>query len=167
MSADKISIIVPLYKSEDFMKKCLDSILNQTYHDIELILVDDGPPDNSGAIADDYSRKDDRVIVIHEENGGTCDARNAGLAKATGKYLMFADGDDWLAPDCIEYLLSLLKETDSEMSMADCVFTTRKMQQNKDDWVKKLTPDEASCEILYVKTPVGPWNKLYTTEVQY
>lgn len=164
-NSGKVTVIVPLYKSEEFMHKCVDSILNQTYHDIELILVDDGSPDNSGVIADEYSRKDDRVIVIHEENGGTCAARNAGLAKASGKYLMFADGDDWLAPDCIEYLVRLLIETDSEMSMTDCVFTTRNMQQNKDDWVKKMTPGEATCEILYVKTPVGPWNKLYTTEV--
>lgn len=164
-NSGKVTVIVPLYKSEEFMGKCVDSILNQTYHNIEIILVDDGSPDNSGFIADEYSRKDDRVVVIHEENGGTCAARNAGLAKASGKYLMFADGDDWLAPDCIEYLLRLLKETDSEMSMTDCVFTTRNMQQNKDDWVKKMTPEEATCEILYVKTPVGPWNKLYTTEV--
>ena len=164
-NSGKVTIIVPLYKSEEFMRKCVDSILNQTYQNIELILVDDGSPDNSGAIADEYSREDDRVVVIHEENGGTCAARNAGLAKATGKYLMFADGDDWLAPDCIEYLLRLLNETNSEMSMTDCVFTTRNIHQNKDDWVKKLTPEEATCEILYIKTPVGPWNKLYTTEV--
>lgn len=164
-NAGKVTVIVPLYKSEDFVRKCVDSILDQTYHDIELILVDDGSPDNSGSIADEYSRKDDRVVVIHEENGGTCAARNAGLGRASGKYLMFADGDDWLAPDCIEYLLKLLKETKSEMSMTDCVFTTRNMQQDKDDWIKKLSPEEVTCEILYVKTPVGPWNKLYTTEV--
>ena len=164
-NSDKISIIVPLYKSEQFMRKCVDSILNQSHTNLELILVDDGSPDNSGTIADEYSQKDKRVVVIHQENGGTCAARNAGLERVTGKYLMFADGDDWLAPDCMEYLLTILKQTGSEMSMTDCVFTTRNMQQNQEDWVKKLTPEEATCEILYVKTPVGPWNKLYTTEI--
>lgn len=161
----KVSIIVPLYKSEQFMRKCVDSILSQTYSNIELILVDDGSPDNSGSIADEYSKKDGRVVVIHQPNGGTCAARNAGLEKVSGKYLMFADGDDWLALDCVKYLLDIMKKTGSDMAMTDCVFTTRNMQQNKEDWIKKLTPEEATCEILYVKTPVGPWNKLYTTEI--
>lgn len=162
---EKVSVIVPLYKSEAFMRKCVDSILNQTYSNLELILVDDGSPDNSGSIADEYHQKDSRVVVIHEDNAGTCAARNAGLSIATGKYLMFVDGDDWLALDCIEYLYTIMMKTGAEMSMTDCVFTTRNMIQNQDDWIKKLTPEDAACEILYVKTPVGPWNKLYSTDV--
>lgn len=161
----KVSIIVPVYKSKAFLDKCVSSILNQTYQNVELILVDDGSPDNSGKMCDDYAARDNRVVVIHKENGGTCEARNEGLKRVTGQYLMFADGDDWLAEDCIEYLMSIMKETGSDMAMTDCVFTTRNLKQNDTDFLKKLTPEQAACEILYVKTPVGPWNKLYTTEI--
>ena len=162
---DLISIIVPIYKSENFINKCVDSILNQTYNNIELILVDDGSPDNSGKICDEYSKKDSRVVVIHKKNGGTCEARNEGLKKVTGKYLMFVDGDDWLSSDCVEYLYNLLIKNNAEMSMSDSVFTTRNLNQNKEDKIRILTPEEATCEILYVKTPVGPWNKLYSMSV--
>ncbi len=161
----KVSVIVPVYKSEKFLDKCVQSILSQTYKNIELILVDDGSPDNSGKICDDYAQKDERVVVIHKKNGGTCSARNAGLERVKGQYLMFVDGDDWLALDCIEYLMRIMQENDADMSMTDCVFTTRNMQQNAIDNIRKLTPEQAACEILYVKTPVGPWNKLYTTDI--
>lgn len=165
MINDKVSIIVPVYKSEAFLHQCIDSVLAQTYQDIELILVDDGSPDNSGKICDEYALKDNRIHVIHKNNGGTCEARNIGMQQASGKYLMFMDGDDWLAKNCVEYLLRLLQQTGAEMAMTSEVFTTRNFKQNKDRWIKKLTPEQAVCEILYVKTPVGPWNKLYTTEV--
>ena len=165
MIQNMVSIIVPVYKSEMFLEKCIDSILSQTYKNIELILVNDGSPDNSGKICDRYAKEDNRVIVIHKENGGTCSARNVGLENVNGEYLMFVDGDDWLALDCIEYLVRILKEEDADMSMTDCVFTTRNLQQNSNDWVRKLTSEQALCEILYVKTPVGPWNKLYSTKV--
>ena len=93
---DKVSIIVPIYRSESFIYKLVDSILAQTYKNIELILVDDESPDNCPKICDEYEKKDKRVIVIHQKNTGTCGARNAGLKKASGKYLTFADGDDWM-----------------------------------------------------------------------
>lgn len=165
MSNEVVSIIVPVYKSERYLKKCIESIIKQQYKDIELILVDDGSPDNSGKICDYYARKDSRIKVIHKENGGTCDARNAGLEIVSGKYLMFVDADDWLTKDCISYLLNILKQKNAQMSMSDCVFTTRNLKQNKSDNIRLLTPEEAACEILYVKTPVGPWNKLYSTEI--
>ncbi len=165
MMNKKVSVIVPVYKSEMFLEKCVQSILSQTYKNIELILVDDGSPDNSGKMCDDYAQKDKRVVVIHKENGGTCSARNAGLECVKGQYLMFVDGDDWLTSDCIEYLMKIMQENNADMSMTDCVFTTRNMKQNAADKVVKLTPEQAACEILYVKTPVGPWNKLYSTEI--
>lgn len=165
MMNKKVSVIVPVYKSEMFLEKCVQSILSQTYKNIELILVDDGSPDNSGKMCDNYAQKDERVIVIHKENGGTCSARNAGLECVKGQYLMFVDGDDWLTSDCIEYLMKIMQENNADMSMTDCVFTTRNMKQNAADNVVRLTPEQAACEILYVKTPVGPWNKLYSTEI--
>ena len=92
----KVSIVVPVYKSEAFLPKLIDSVLGQSYTNFELILVDDESPDNSGKICDDYAQKDKRILVIHKKNGGCCDARNKGLEVATGEYLMLADGDDWL-----------------------------------------------------------------------
>lgn len=161
----KVSIIVPFYKSEAFVKQCVESILNQSYDNIELILVDDGSPDKSGEISDDYAKKESRVKVIHQKNKGVCEARNAGMNMATGDYLMFVDGDDWLEKDCVEYLMRILKENNAEMSMSDCVFSTRNMTQNQTDSIRLITPEDAVCEIIYAKTPVGPWNKLYSMSV--
>ena len=90
-----VSGIVPVYKAENFLPKCIDSILNQTYKDFELILVNDGSPDKSGKICDKYSEKDNRIIVIHKKNGGVSSARNIGIENATGKYICFVDSDDF------------------------------------------------------------------------
>lgn len=105
LEKNKISVIVPIYKVEDYLKQCVDSILNQSYKNLEVILVDDGSPDNSGKIADEYAKIDNRVVVIHKENGGLSDARNCGILKATGEYIMFIDSDDFLPVDacsCLE-----------------------------------------------------------------
>lgn len=147
------------------MKKLVDSVLCQTYQNLELILVDDESPDNCGIIADEYAQKDRRVVVIHKKNGGCCDARNAGLNTATGEYLMLADGDDWLELDCIEYLVRIMEENHCEMSMSDSIFTTRNRIQNEVDNVRVWTKERAACGILYIDTPIGPWNKIYTTKV--
>lgn len=161
----KVSIVVPLYKSEQYMVKLVESVLNQTYKDVELILVDDESPDNCGKIADDYAAKDKRVVSIHEKNKGCCGARNTGLAKATGEYLMLADGDDWLELDCVEYLVNLLEKNDCDMAMTDCVFTTRDRNQNEVDNVRVCSGERAACGIVYIETPIGPWNKLYKTDI--
>ena len=161
----KVSIVVPLYKSAKYMAKLVDSVLNQTYQNIELILVDDESPDEDGKIADDYAKKDNRVVVIHKKNGGCCDARNAGLKAATGEYLMLADGDDWLELDCVEYLVSLMEENNCQMSMTDAIFTTRNQIQNEVDNIRVWSKERATCGILYAEIPIGPWNKLYTTSV--
>lgn len=161
----KVSIIVPLFKSETFLKKLIDSVLEQTYKNFELILVDDGSPDSSGKIADEYATIDDRVKSFHKENGGCCEARNYGLNKATGEYLMFADGDDWLETDCVEYLVNLIENNNCEMSMTDSIFTTRDRKVNDEDYIRVWTKEEAICGILYAYIPIGPWNKMYTTKV--
>ena len=95
----QISIIVPVYNAEKFIHRCVDSILSQTFSDFELILVDDGSPDGSGAICDVYAEKDSRVRVIHKQNGGPSSARNVGMHAATGNFLMFCDSDDYVSPD--------------------------------------------------------------------
>lgn len=97
----KISIIVPVYKVEQYLPKCIDSILAQTYHAWELLLIDDGSPDNSGHICEEYAQKDERIRVFHKENGGVSSARNFGLDNAKGDYVMFVDSDDWISVDCL------------------------------------------------------------------
>ena len=106
---DLISIIVPVYKVEKYLKRCVDSILAQTYPCLEVILVDDGSPDGCPAICDEYAREDRRVRVIHKENGGLSDARNAGIDAAKGKFLGFVDSDDYVHPRFYELLLQALK----------------------------------------------------------
>lgn len=95
----EISVIVPVYKAEKVLPRCLDSILNQSYRNFELLLIEDGSPDGCGRICDDYSAKDDRIRVFHKKNGGVSSARNCGLKEAIGNYLFFIDSDDWVAPD--------------------------------------------------------------------
>ncbi len=113
-----ISIIVPIYKVEKYIRQCVESIIAQTCKDIEIILVDDGSPDNCPSICDEYANKDSRVRVVHKENGGLISARKAGLEASSGEYACFVDGDDWIEPDMYEQILRTINETN-----ADCVIT--------------------------------------------
>lgn len=110
----KVSIIIPIYKKEKYLPICLDSVLSQTYTDWECILVDDGSPDNSGAICDSYANKDCRFHVVHKKNGGSSAARNAGIEKASGEWIMMVDGDDWIEKELLNKCLSsaLLNKSD-------------------------------------------------------
>ena len=113
----QISIIVPVYNVEKYLSRCIDSILNQTFDDFELILIDDGSPDHSGAICDDYAKKDNRILVIHKENGGLSDARNAGINIASGEYIMFVDSDDYISKDMCEILYQRIIKDKSDMAL--------------------------------------------------
>ena len=115
MSEKQISVIVPVYKVEPYLKKCVESIIGQTYQRIEVILVDDGSPDNCGAICDEYARVDSRIIVIHTENEGVYMAEKKALDIATGDYLMFVGADDWVEPDFCETALKLALENNVQM----------------------------------------------------
>ena len=114
-----VSIIVPVYKVEDYIRECIDSILAQTYPYFELILVDDGSPDNCGRICDDYAKGDNRIKVVHKVNGGLTSARNAGLEVAKGEWIMHVDGDDWIEPDMIESLIEAAQITGADMVFGD------------------------------------------------
>lgn len=100
-----ISVIVPVYKVAPYLRQCVDSIINQSFDDLEILLIDDGSPDQCGEICDEYAAKDSRVRVFHTENKGLSAARNLGLQKATGEYIGFIDSDDWIEPDMYEVLL--------------------------------------------------------------
>ncbi len=162
---NKVTIIVAIYKSEKFLKKLLDSIINQTYKNLEILLIDDGSPDNSGKICDEYEKKDARIRTIHKKNGGACDARNLGLKEATGDYITIIDGDDWLSDDYVEYLMNIIKKTNADMAMTDNIFTTRDQVQIVNDEIKSVTPEEAACMIIYPIIPIGPWNKMYKKDL--
>lgn len=112
------SVIVPVYKAEEYISKCIDSILNQSYRNIELILVDDGSPDRSGAICDDYAAKDNRIRVFHTVNCGVSHARNIGLDNAVGEYLFFVDSDDWVSPG---YVQNLLPKQGEDLIHSGCI----------------------------------------------
>ena len=113
----KVSIIVPIYNVEKYLSKCIESILSQTYKNIEIILVDDGSPDNSPQICDEYAKKDDRIIVIHKANGGVSSARNAGLDIATGKYIGFVDPDDYIMNDIGE-IINILGKSNYDIAIS-------------------------------------------------
>ncbi len=121
MNNELISVIVPIYNVENYLNKCVASITGQTYSNIEVILVDDGSTDHSSAICDELKDKDQRIIVIHKENGGLSDARNAGLAVASGQWLSFVDSDDFLAPDTLQCLFDAAVQNQCQISVCNMV----------------------------------------------
>ena len=118
---DLISIIVPVYNVEKYIHECVDSIINQTYKNIEIILVDDGSPDNCGKICDEYAKKDNRIKVIHKPNGGLSDARNHGIDVANGEWLMFIDSDDWIEPNMAEKLLHSALNNKADLAISSVI----------------------------------------------
>lgn len=115
-----ISVIIPVYNVAEYLPECLTSVITQSYHNLEIILINDGSTDRSGMICDEFACKDSRIRVIHQENGGAAAAKNAGLRVATGEYLSFVDSDDFLAPDAYEYMVSLLEK--SRADVVQCAF---------------------------------------------
>ena len=119
MQEDKISVIVPIYMGEQWLERCVKSIENQSYRNLEIILVDDGSPDGSGAICDRLREEDDRIKVIHKENGGLSDARNAGIDASCGTYIMYVDEDDYIHPQTVEMMHQVITETGSDIAVFD------------------------------------------------
>lgn len=160
-----ITIIVPIYKVEGYLQRCINSILKQTYSNLEIILVDDGSPDNCGKICDEYAIQDERIKVIHKENGGLSDARNAGIDIANGDYITFVDSDDWIHTQYIEKLYSLLVKTNSDISI--CNFTKTNTENVQIDNCKEDVLEFTNLEALeqfYDKFSVQivvAWGKLY------
>ena len=121
MALPTITCIIPVYKVENYISRCIESVLSQTFTDFELILVDDGSPDNSGKICDEYAKKDSRIKVIHKVNEGVSVARNTGLDIAKGEYIYFLDSDDFISSDCFELLYKNLKENDADISIGGLI----------------------------------------------
>ena len=123
----KITVIIPVYNVEKFLRTCLDSVINQTYQNLEIICVNDGSTDSSPEILKEYFEKDDRIIIINKENGGLSSARNAGLDAATGEYVAFLDSDDWISKNfCKELLKSIIKtHSDAAIAQTHYVYENR------------------------------------------
>jgi len=149
-----VSIIVPIYNVEDYLIECVESIVNQTYHNIEIILVDDGSLDNSGEICDDYCERDERVKVIHKKNGGLSDARNSGLEVAVGKYVYFCDSDDYLTSDCMERLVNLAEKTEADCIMFDSyVVRGNTLELDNTSYMRTRTyPAGSGADMIYAMT---------------
>lgn len=163
-----ISVIVPIYNMEKYLKRCLDSIVNQTYSDLEIILINDGSKDNSKEICDDYAKKDKRIRVIHKDNEGVSAARNDGIDAANGEYLAFVDSDDYIAPDMIERLYNNTKAYNADISICDfCATTDTNCVGTKSNSVVSMNADLA-IKHLYIDADIGfviLWGKLFRKEI--
>lgn len=163
MQSKKVSVIVPIYNVEKYIGKCVDSIRNQDYPNIEIILVDDGSPDKSPQIIDEMASNDDRIKVIHEKNDGVSSARNRGIAAATGEYIMFVDGDDWVDDDYVSYFVDLIEKHGCDIGMDKNNYMVEKtMSADKSYRVSA----EKAIEWIYLGTLfVAVWNKIYKTSL--
>ena len=159
-----VSVIVPIYNVENYVSKCIQSICEQTYSNIEIVLVDDGSTDNSGAICDDYKKKDMRIKVIHKKNAGVSAARNTGINKSTGDYICFVDGDDYVMNDYVEYLLQLAQKKKAEIALTTEWFTSFDLKQNRNQEETVYSGERATEAILSYEIPIGVNNKIFSKE---
>ena len=155
----KVSIIVPVYKAEAYLHRCVDSILAQTFTDFELLLIDDGSPDRSGEICDEYAQKDSRIRVIHKENGGVSSARQRGLDEAVGEYTIHADPDDWVEPNMLEELYKKAKQDDADIVICDYFNNIGTKQTICRQCPSSLEPKQVIIE-LFQQLHGSCWNKL-------
>ena len=164
-----ISVIIPVYNVELYLDRCLQSVTNQTYKRMEIILVDDGSPDNCPSLCDAWAKKDSRIKVIHKSNGGLSDARNVGMAVAAGNYISFVDSDDWIAPEMLERLLLAMQSDKSDIAACSVRMVWEDGKQDRMLTIQKncvLGQQEAQMALLkerLLKHPV--WYKLYKREV--
>lgn len=166
MRDDKVtvSVVVPAYNVAPYIRKCVTSIVNQTYSELEILVVDDGSNDDTSAILHELSCQYDQVKVIHQENRGVSAARNRGMDDASGIFIMFVDGDDYIAPDCVEYMLSLILRTNGDFCFSRCCFNKEGEHQTESMTMQSLSAEQVIAELLSPDVFVGCWNKLYRRE---
>ena len=172
MEKEIISVIVPIYKVESYLENCIKSIVAQTYKNLDIILVDDGSPDRCPLICDQYARMDNRIRVIHKENGGLSDARNAGLDIAIGEFITFIDSDDFVFPDYIEILYSLCKKYNADFSMCQCIHcgmgdTLNTVQREQGSDIIEIFEgrDKMKAYLATGKIDTVAWKKLYSIDL--
>ena len=165
-----ISIIIPVYNVEEYIEQCIQSVINQTYKKLEIILIDDGSLDKSGKICDAYADRDKRIIVIHKENGGLSDARNKGIDIASGEYITFVDSDDYVEDSFIEDLYTTLINNNAEMSICNIIKVNDKGEKienigfAEDELVNGKKILKGICEHKNVIESIVAWNKMYSKD---
>ena len=173
MGSEKVSIIVPAYNVEKYFDKCIESILRQTYKNIELLIVDDGSTDTCGMKADEYAKRDPRVKVFHKDNGGISSARNYGLKYASGEYCIFVDADDYVAEDYVKIMMTLAIKKNADIVMCNyynCYVNKNRPSSKlkKYDQIKEFTSDEFLDRLYYYPGSFSfVWNKLFRSDLFY
>lgn len=169
MNKELVSVIVPVYNVENELRACLDSIVDQTYQDLEIILINDGSKDNSGKICDEYARKDNRIRVIHKDNGGLSDSRNVGISISIGRYLAFVDSDDVIHHSYIDVLLKNIEEADLVICKHKHFSDDAELELDDLDTgnVEEISTQYLLRNLNSYKHPIGvvAWNKLYKREL--
>lgn len=169
-----VSVIVPVYCVEEYLFRCVDSLVKQTYHNLEIILVDDGSLDNCGKLCDDWAKNDSRIKVIHKKNSGLASARNAGLDVCTGDYILFVDSDDYVASNIVEFLLNDIQQSGADISICDYIpFNEQHTYSNKYPNKKFVISGKEKWEFIvsgkqnnsYGSVSVVQWNKLFKSEI--
>ena len=154
----KVSVIIPVYNVEKYLPRCIKSVLDQTYQDLEIILVDDGTKDNSGIMCDEYATKDERFRVIHKENGGLSSARNSGIEIATGDAIFFLDSDDYLSTACIEKMVTLMKDKDADISIIQMKY----IPENQNDECAETEVEKVTVMNSETAIEESLYQRLYT-----
>lgn len=175
MEKVKISIIVPVFNVQEQLKRCIDSILDQTYGDFECILVNDGSNDDSGFICDQYKKQDDRIKVIHQKNSGLSVARNNGIRFATGKYLSFIDSDDYILPNYLEKMVSLLEKNNCDIVKCDYFHGRIYREKNQDcvtifsgkEFTEKLLKDQYGSQLWQYLFKIELWDNIVSPPGRY
>ena len=171
MEKELISVIVPVYNVENYLSKCVNSILNQTYKNFELILVDDGSPDACPKICDDFEKQDDRVVVVHKVNGGLSSARNAGLDICKGEYIAFVDSDDYIEKDYLDKLYKAIKENNADLSICGFKYVDdngNQLSNNYKALASKVYSNYNKYDVIFADNcipSVVAWNKLYSKHI--
>jgi len=150
---DLISVVIPVYRVEKYLERCVESVINQTYANLEIILIDDGSPDNSGNICDEYAKIDKRIKVIHKKNGGLSDARNVGIENSKGKYITFIDSDDWIPLNSIGVLYDALKDNKADISSGKIkeVYSEKNTSEDYSTIItKKYNTEDALQQLMYL-----------------
>jgi glycosyltransferase involved in cell wall biosynthesis len=162
-----ISIIIPIYNGEKYLRECIDSIVSQTWENWELLLIDDGSTDSSAAICDEYAKNDKRIIAVHKQNGGQASARNNGIAMAKGDYVTFVDADDWLEADTYEKMMAVIQSNSAEVVICGYIeeYSTRKKEVNNDGELKCFEAHEALKMLLEGKIGSYLWSMLFRRNV--
>lgn len=156
-----VTIIVPVYNVEKYLSKCIDSIIEQSYKNLEIILIDDGSTDMSGKIIDEYVKKDGRIISIHKKNGGVSSARNEGLKIAKGEYICFADADDYLMKDYVEYMYNMIEKDKSDIALTKKMFSNFDNKQTENDKKEIYTGEKTAIDIMVYNIPIGVYCKMF------